>query len=131
MFFPGVDGCTSGGDTLEEAFRNAIEGLQFHIDGLREDGLDVPPPRAVIEWPVWAGRRPKGVVGAFIPVEVSASATRINITIDPGLLARIDRAAEAEGMTRSGFLAHAARERLAERHRGTSKRPASKRPKAA
>jgi metal-responsive CopG/Arc/MetJ family transcriptional regulator len=37
---------------------------------------------------------------------------RVNITIAEGLLSRLDRAAKTEGMTRSGFLAAAARDYL-------------------
>jgi predicted RNase H-like HicB family nuclease len=113
VFFPDVPGCTSGGDDFDAAVRNAIEGLQFHLDGLREEGLPIPKPSTSFAWPRWAGRRPKGVQAALIPAEVADAAVRLNITMDKGLLARIDRAAEAEGMTRSGYLAQAARERLA------------------
>lgn len=109
----GLPGCTSGGDTLDEALANAVEGLQLHVDALRADGQPLPPPSTSTAWPRWAGRRPKGVQTAFIPVEVADAAVRLNITMDKGLLARIDRAAEAEGMTRSGYLAQAAREKLA------------------
>lgn len=34
--------CVATGKTLEEAERNIVEALSFHIDGLREDGERVP-----------------------------------------------------------------------------------------
>ena len=37
---------------------------------------------------------------------------RVNVSLDEGLLARIDKAAARAGQTRSGFLASAARERI-------------------
>jgi predicted RNase H-like HicB family nuclease len=117
VFFPDLAGCTSGGDTFEQAVANAIDGLQFHLDGMREDGLPIPHPGTSLDWPAWAGRKPKGVRTAFLPAEIPDAAVRLNITMDKGLLARVDRAAEAEGMTRSGFLAQAAREKLGKRRR--------------
>ncbi|MEI6560343.1 MAG: type II toxin-antitoxin system HicB family antitoxin [Rhodospirillaceae bacterium] len=38
---------------------------------------------------------------------------RVNVSLDAGLLGAIDAAAKAHGMTRSGFLADAARRALA------------------
>ena len=49
---------------------------------------------------------------ALIGVEVPGKAQRVNISLDEGLLARIDKAAASAGQTRSGFLASAARERI-------------------
>jgi predicted RNase H-like HicB family nuclease len=46
VWFPDLPGCFSGGDSLDEALINAREGLAFHIEGLREEGLPVPPPRS-------------------------------------------------------------------------------------
>lgn len=40
---------------------------------------------------------------------VPAKAVRINVTIEEGLLARIDRAAKRKGLTRSALLAEGAR----------------------
>jgi hypothetical protein len=51
---------------------------------------------------------------ALVPYAPPARAARINITLDESLLGRVDRAAEAVGETRSGYLAGAARRRLAE-----------------
>jgi predicted RNase H-like HicB family nuclease len=121
VFFPDLPGATSAGGTLNEALGNAAEALQLHVEGMREDGEPIPKPGTAGEWPSWAGRKPAGIRSALIPVEVSDAAVRLNITMDKGLLARIDRAAEAEGMTRSGYLAQAARERLAATRAPTKK----------
>ena len=48
------------------------------------------------------------------PIVLSERAERIKITIDGGLLRRVDRVAEMPGETRSGFVAQALRERLAQ-----------------
>jgi predicted RNase H-like HicB family nuclease len=41
---PDVPGCVATGQTIEEAVRNMREALAFHFEGLRAEGLDVPPP---------------------------------------------------------------------------------------
>jgi predicted RNase H-like HicB family nuclease len=38
VFFPDVPGCTSGGDTLQEAALNAEEALASHIELMIESG---------------------------------------------------------------------------------------------
>lgn len=37
-YAPEVDGCASVGDTIEETRANMIEALQFHFEGMSEDG---------------------------------------------------------------------------------------------
>lgn len=34
--------CVATGDTLEEVEKNIVEALQFHIEGLKEDGEAIP-----------------------------------------------------------------------------------------
>ena len=41
--FPDVKGCVGGGNTAEEAVREAYENLDFYLDSLAELGLPVPP----------------------------------------------------------------------------------------
>ena len=107
---PDLPGCFSAGDTVEQAFANAIEAIEAHCELLIEDGLDIPIPRPLNEWQksteftgwVWA------IVDA--PIEkYFGPAEKINITLPRLLLAKIDNYAKAHGATRSGFLAEAAR----------------------
>ncbi len=44
---PDLPGCVALGDTIEECEREMREAIQFHIDGLREEGERVPEPAAV------------------------------------------------------------------------------------
>ena len=44
VIVPDVPGCFSAGDTLEEAFKNVKEAITFHIEGMIEDGEEVPLP---------------------------------------------------------------------------------------
>jgi predicted RNase H-like HicB family nuclease len=51
-YVPDLPGCIATGETLEDIKRLMEEGIAFHIEGLREDGLPVPEPStqvAVIE----------------------------------------------------------------------------------
>ena len=41
---PDLPGCVAVGETREEALRLIREAIEFHIDGLRQDGLPVPTP---------------------------------------------------------------------------------------
>jgi len=43
-YSPDVPGCGSTGQTKEEVERNIQEAIQFHIEGLREEGYTVPEP---------------------------------------------------------------------------------------
>jgi predicted RNase H-like HicB family nuclease len=43
-YSPDVPGCVAAGESREEIERVFQEALEFHIAGLREDGLPVPEP---------------------------------------------------------------------------------------
>jgi len=59
-----------------------------------------------------AGAGGSTVARVLVPAEVPGRSVRANVTVDEGLLARLDAAAAAEGMSRSGYIAQAVRERL-------------------
>ena len=41
---PDLPGCVAVGESRDEVRRLIREAIEFHIDGLREDGLPVPAP---------------------------------------------------------------------------------------
>ena len=41
---PDLPGCVAVGETREEVLQLVREAIEFHIDGLKEDGLPVPTP---------------------------------------------------------------------------------------
>lgn len=41
---PDVAGCIATGDTLDEVRAQIKEALEFHIEGLKQEGLPVPVP---------------------------------------------------------------------------------------
>jgi len=43
-YVPDLPGCVSTGDTREDILRRIHEAIVLHIEGLREDGLEVPVP---------------------------------------------------------------------------------------
>jgi predicted RNase H-like HicB family nuclease len=43
-YSPDLTGCVSTGSTVEETERNMHEAIEFHIEGLRSEGQDVPSP---------------------------------------------------------------------------------------
>ena len=43
-FSPDVPGCGSTGGTKEEVERNIQEAIAFHIEGLRQEGYEIPEP---------------------------------------------------------------------------------------
>jgi predicted RNase H-like HicB family nuclease len=43
-YVPDLPGCVAIGETMEEVRGMITEAIQFHIEGLREDGVVVPLP---------------------------------------------------------------------------------------
>jgi len=114
VVFPDLPGCVSQGDSVEDAMRNATEALALHIEGMVAEGLTLPAPSSLTApLPDWLRESAMvGEVQALLQVEVPGRSTRINITMDVGLVDRLDAAARQDGTTRSGYLAQAVREKL-------------------
>ena len=49
-YVPDLPGCVSVGDTLEEVKAEIGEAIEFHLEGLREDGLPLPKPSSRAEY---------------------------------------------------------------------------------
>lgn len=133
--FPDFPGCVTAGSTLDEAYEMAVEALSAHVAFMREDRDPVPAPSTLAAVRTHEDARgAEMIIG--IPLAVEEPAVRVNISLPAHELRAIDSAAERQGMTRSGFLVHAARSALSGerlRARPSTARPASgsgKRPKA-
>ena len=50
VYVPDLPGCVAVGETREEAERLIREAIQFHLDGLREEGLPIPEPTSRVEY---------------------------------------------------------------------------------
>jgi predicted RNase H-like HicB family nuclease len=44
-YSPDLPGCVSTGSTREECESNMHEAIEFHLDGLREEGEPIPQPQ--------------------------------------------------------------------------------------
>jgi len=44
---PDLNGCVSTGRTREEVERNMREAIEFHLDGLQQEGLEASQPHTV------------------------------------------------------------------------------------
>jgi predicted RNase H-like HicB family nuclease len=112
--FPDFPGCATAGATPEEAYSMAEEALQFHVDGMLEDGEPIPEPTSLTDaYEIMPKTGASAIL--MVPVKVQARAKRINITIDENLLEEIDTEAEARKMSRSALLAEGARRLVSER----------------
>jgi predicted RNase H-like HicB family nuclease len=49
-YVPDLPGCIATGATPEDTEREIRDAIQFHLDGLREDGLPVPEPTSIVEY---------------------------------------------------------------------------------
>jgi predicted RNase H-like HicB family nuclease len=49
-YVPDLPGCVAVGDTVEETEREIQEAIEFHLEGLRADGLPVPEPSSRVEY---------------------------------------------------------------------------------
>ena len=47
-YAPDLPGCITTGGTLQETESMMKEAIEFHIEGLRQDGLPVPEPSTVV-----------------------------------------------------------------------------------
>ena len=113
--FPDFPGCVSVGDTVDDAVRHGCEALAFHVEGIAADGDTIPQPRSIDaikadpELEEWR----RGADLVLIPLLLDrGSSRRVNISLDGGLLEAIDDEAKQRRMTRSAFLATAARHEI-------------------
>ena len=113
--FPDFPVCVSVGDTVDVAIRRGSEALAFHVEGLAKDGEAIPEPRtidAIKADPELADWRWEAHL-VLIPLLLDrGSSRRVNISLDRGLLNAIDDEARQRRMTRSAFLATAARREI-------------------
>lgn len=49
-YVPDLPGCVATGETIEETEREIQEAIEFHLRGLREDGLPIPEPSIRVEY---------------------------------------------------------------------------------
>lgn len=116
---PDCPGAYGAGATAEAAIANAVAGLAAWANATLKDGERLPTPRSLAEIAVNSDDSPNpqaGEAAVLIPLLLDSGRTvRANLTLDAGLLAAIDEEASLRGLTRSAFMASAAREKIAAR----------------
>lgn len=49
-YVPDLPGCVAVAETKDEVLRLIEEAIEFHVDGLRQDGQPIPEPSSSIEY---------------------------------------------------------------------------------
>jgi predicted RNase H-like HicB family nuclease len=49
-YVPDLPGCVATGATVAETEAQIREAIEFHLEGLREDGLPIPSPSSQVEY---------------------------------------------------------------------------------
>ena len=111
---PDIPGCVGGGATAEAAIADAISALRDVVAHKRDAGFAVPEPSSLAAI-IASGEIGKRESAVMIPLLVDSGRTvRANVSFDEALLEAIDSAAKQRGLTRSAFLASAARGKIME-----------------
>lgn len=106
IIVPDMPGCFSAADDEQDIVRNAREAIVLYLEGVSE----LPEPTSLAK--LLVQKKNKKFAVLLVDVDVSAFESpkrRINIVLPDTLIQRIDAATD----NRSGFLAEAAREKLA------------------
>jgi predicted RNase H-like HicB family nuclease len=109
--FPDIPGCFSASDEMDDLIRNAAEALS-----LWAEDAELPHPRSIEKIVADPEIGAELAVGAFlVSVPFTENDTRVvaaNISLERGMLKAIDEAAKRRKLTRSAFLAQAARREI-------------------
>ena len=49
-YVPDLPGCVATGTTVEEAEREIRAAIEFHLEGLRREGHEIPVPSSSVEY---------------------------------------------------------------------------------
>ena len=110
VHFPDLPGCFSAADRMEDIVPNAVEALALWFEDT--DEAVEPSPVESIRKRV-AKDLAEGAFLVLIPwIGRNSKPARVNISIDRAMLDAIDAAAALRRLTRSAFLAEAARNEI-------------------
>ncbi len=107
--FPDVPGVTSVAEKFADVMRQAKDALATAVEDMEQDGETLPPSveeDVLPDYDRTAFHDPRTLL---VPVETTGRALRVNVSLDEGLLARIDDVSKRTGLSRSALLARAAR----------------------
>ena len=49
-YVPDLPGCVATGEDVAAVEANIREAIRFHIEGMKEDGMDIPAPTSIAEY---------------------------------------------------------------------------------
>ena len=49
-YVPDLPGCVATGQTIEETEQEIRQAIEFHLRGMREDGLPIPEPSSHVDY---------------------------------------------------------------------------------
>ena len=49
-YVPDLPGCVATGKTIADTEQAIREAIEFHLDGMRDDGTPVPPPTSRVDY---------------------------------------------------------------------------------
>ncbi|MBF0136271.1 MAG: type II toxin-antitoxin system HicB family antitoxin [Magnetococcus sp. DMHC-1] len=112
--FPDIPGCVSFGRSVQEAAMQAEEALSGHVALMVRDNDPLPDQTPLDRLDeVAPDPGDSAEVGRFlVKVEIPARWIQLNLSMAESLVMRVDHAAKDLGMSRSGYLAEAARRML-------------------
>ncbi len=109
IIFPDFPGVTSVAEKFADVMRQAKDALATAVEDMEQDGEALPPSveeDALPDYDRTAFHDPRILL---VPVETAGRALRVNVSLDEGLLARIDDVSQRTGLSRSALLARGAR----------------------
>lgn len=109
--FPDLPSVFSAADAEEDIISNAVEALR-----LWAEGEELPEPSSLADIRARADVRAALAAGGFLArvplIEDDTRVVRVNLTFEAGMLEAIDAEAKRRGLTRTAFLASAARKEI-------------------
>jgi len=108
--FPDAPDCVVTAPDIAELLLSARHALAAHLRRIADAGEAWPKPTPIEDIPL-----PPKVIPLLVDMSVEDPPVRVNVSLGERLVQRLDAAAEARGMTRSGFIAQAVRVSLGER----------------
>jgi predicted RNase H-like HicB family nuclease len=107
---PDLLGCYGGGATAGEALSEAVSAAREWAEHRASKGYELPPVSSLEE--IASSLEPHEAIVSVPVLLDSGRSVRANLSLDAALLEDIDRAAKARGLTRSAFIASAARDNI-------------------
>ena len=115
VIVPGLPGCFSAGDTLDEAYANAVQAIELWMEVALERQQAVPIPNLADLARHQNDPDLAGWLWGIVDVDLSKlgnQTAHVDIELPRPLLQAVDAYAQQQGETRNGFLIRAALDQL-------------------